>query len=363
MTNRNAILIALGLFLGGLLSGLLAGFLAGSKIFFFGYLLAAFVASVAFLVEHLLRGGNWRWLLPVLIITVGIAGLVYSGWLFAKPIVEGTREAIAEERASTIELTPEIEFGDSVDDGFDTLRMATVYAEPSIGQTADFFCAQWLGGNGWAVDSAEVGKGATYCTMRFAGGGGALEYGDNEFAPEAPPFVEEAAPPEVSVVDDLPWICDDELFGRYLFDPNAETLVIDIPAGYDYVQVTSDSAIVNGVNTNGKGYLALSEVTLEIATRNGNVAGVGWNDENLRWNVHACAVPPQFDVVEAFLDWQFAQISGDDDRSGDHKPSGYLFLDEDTVILWENTNFRNQAADNPTVEELWNLILESLSAE
>jgi len=88
-----------------------------------------------------------------------------------------------------------------------------------------------------------------------------------------------------------------------------------------------------------------------------------WNDENLRWNVHACAVPPQFDVVEAFLDWQFAQISGDDDRSGDHKPSGYLFLDEDTVILWENTNFRNQAADNPTVEELWNLILESLSAE
>jgi hypothetical protein len=158
--------------------------------------------------------------------------------------------------------------------------------------------------------------------------------------PDDLPSVDAPAAPAAEAVE-AKSICDADLMGPALNDKTAPEVSIKLPTTgeYKYLLISMDSGVLvySGEEVDTvKGAIVFSSDSFKVLTIAGDANGVGWNDENDRWNVHACALPVEWDEIAEFRDLQFGNDNG---SSGDHKPVG-IVIDEGAIkFIWNSGAF------------------------
>lgn len=131
-------------------------------------------------------------------------------------------------------------------------------------------------------------------------------------------------------------LCSVAIFGDALKDPNAREIHLELPQGYTFAVTSSDQTVMNG-HASGKGHLTITEGDdLVILTKNANANGVGWNNENDRWNISGCLLPDNVDPWKYLADLQLGDVIYGGGNSGEGKPVGLYFHNGQVEQLWES---------------------------
>lgn len=148
-----------------------------------------------------------------------------------------------------------------------------------------------------------------------------------------------------STIEQLPMICDAQVTGL-IDDPDAPYLPVNLEEfpGYGSIVISMDKGMIlpaGGTDLGDavytvKGAIVASEVSLDIITVNAHSRGLGYNDDNGRWNAHICLLPEGAKLLITMYDLQLENWAyNDEDREGENKPVG-LYIDSasNPEFLW-----------------------------